>query len=70
MQPLSTAEVARLVKVHTVSLERWLAANHSLQPKTLRSGKRVVRLWTLKDVEKLKKYKAGRRRGRKPKVKK
>jgi hypothetical protein len=70
MKPLPTSEVVRLLRVHPITLERWLATNKSLAPKTLRVGGRVVRLWTLKDVSTLRRFKADQRRGPKPKVKK
>jgi hypothetical protein len=67
MNPLSTADVARRVGVHPITVERWLSQDATLAPKTLRIGGRVVRLWTLRDVERLKRFKATQRRG--PKIK-
>jgi hypothetical protein len=68
MKPFPTSEVIRLVGVHAITLERWLKSNPDLQPKVLRIGGRVVRLWTMKDVTQLKRFKAHQRRGRKPKT--
>jgi len=70
MNPLSTSEVARQVGVHPITLERWLSQDAALAPKTLRSGRRVVRLWTPQDVARLKRFKANQRRGPKLKTKK
>jgi predicted DNA-binding transcriptional regulator AlpA len=68
MKSLPTSEVVSLIGVHAITLERWLAKNPKLAPKTLRIGGRVVRLWTMKDVSKLKRFKAAQRKGRKPKA--
>jgi DNA-binding transcriptional MerR regulator len=70
MDSLTTVEVARQVDVHPITLERWLSDEKKLGPKTVRVGGQVVRLWTKRDVDKLKRYKQTRRRGRKPKPKK
>jgi hypothetical protein len=70
MKPLPTSEVVSLLKIHPITLERWLKDNPELQPKTLRIGGRVVRLWTMKDVGRLERFKANQRRGRKPKTRK
>ena len=72
MKPLSTNEVATAVGVHTITLERWLAQEKVKSPKRLEVGGRVVRLWTVSDVERLRKYKQQnyrKGRGRKPKGK-
>lgn len=58
--------------INTVTLERWLAAEKVESPQRLRVGGRVVRIWTEKDVERVKKYKQenyrkGRGRKAKPK---
>jgi len=67
MKSLTTSEVARQLDVHPITLERWLSDEKKLAPKTVRVGGQVVRLWTERDVEKLKRYKETRRRGRKAK---
>ena len=69
---LSTREVAKLVGVHPITLERWLAGSKARAPKLLRVGGRVVRLWTSRDIARLKHYKAAhyrKGRGRKRKRK-
>jgi excisionase family DNA binding protein len=72
MKTLSTPEVAQLVGVHEVTLERWLATRKIASPKQLRTGRRTVRLWTNQDAERIKKFKQEnyrKGRGRKPKPK-
>jgi hypothetical protein len=69
MKPLPTSEVVRLLGVHPITLEHWLRRNPELKPRALRIGGRVVRLWTMKDVVRLKRFKANQRRGPKPKPK-
>lgn len=72
MKTLSTPEVAKLVGIHEVTLERWLAKRKIVGPKVLRTGRRVVRLWRTQDVERLRKFKQEnyrKGRGRKPKPK-
>ena len=70
MKPLPTSKVVQLLDVHPITLERWLRGNSDLSPKTLQVGGRLVRLWTMKDVSRLKRFKASQRPGRKPKAKK
>jgi len=69
MKTLSTPKVVELVGIHPITLERWLRQNSALQPKTLEVGNRVVRLWTMADVARLKRFKASQKPGRKPKQK-
>ena len=57
MTPLSTAQVAKLIGVHRVTLEEWLRKAKIRKPKTLQVGNQRYRLWTDKDVERLRKYK-------------
>ncbi len=71
---LTTVEVARLVGIDRVTLERWLARGHAAgakvkKPKTVRIGDRDFRLWTQADVKRLKRFAADHKfegRGRKP----
>ena len=69
MKTLPTPQVVKLVGVHPITLERWLRRNSGLRPKTLRVGKRAVRLWTMADVKRLKRFKASQKPGRKPRGK-
>jgi excisionase family DNA binding protein len=69
---LTTAEVAKRVDLHQVTLQRWIAAGKVRAPKPTLVGAVGYRLWTAKDVEALQKVKNGnyrKGRGRKPKPK-
>ena len=71
MSPISTEEVARLVGIGRNTLERWIREG-KLTPKTVRVGKRNYRLWTEREIEKVRRvkkktYRKGR--GRKKEVK-
>jgi excisionase family DNA binding protein len=57
MAPLSTPEVARLVGIHPITLEKWIARGVIPSPRRLAVGKHVVRLWSRKDIERVQKYK-------------
>ncbi len=57
MTPLATAEVAKLVGIHPVTLERWLASGRFRTRKKVRIGAKVYRVWTEKDIERLRAYK-------------
>ena len=70
MTPLSTNEVAKLVGIGRGTLERWLGEGKVPRPKPLRVGDKIFRLWTNRDIERVKRYKAkfyrkGRRRKKK-----
>ena len=70
MKRLSTPEVARLVGIHPITLERWLATGKVGAPRRLRVGGRIVRLWSSQDIERVKGHKAKfyrKGRGRKKK---
>ena len=70
---LTTAEAARKVGIHPVTLQRWIAAGKVKAPKPTLVGAVGYRLWTARDVENLKKTKGQihrKGRGRKPKAKK
>ncbi len=72
MSPISTAGVAKKVCVSQSTLERWLADGKIKPPKPLRVGQKVFRLWTSKDIERVKQYKKKsywKSQGRKPKAK-
>ncbi len=73
MSPRSTAEVAKLVGVSRVTLERWLASGKVQMPKRIRVGARVSRIWTSQDIDRVKRHKKEfyrKGRGRKRKAKK
>lgn len=72
MTPISTPQVADIVGIHLITLERWLSSGKVESPKKVRAGNRSYRLWTQRDIERLKQYKAKyyrKGRGRKKKSK-
>ncbi len=71
MQTYSTAKVARLVGVSKQTLLRWLWGGKVPEPKHQRNGGQDVRIWTDRDLGKVRKYKeANYRKGRGRKKKK
>ena len=69
---LTTTEAAKKAKIHLATLQRWIAAGRITAPKPTLIGAVGYRLWSTKDIERLKKvkheiYRKGR--GRKPKPK-
>ncbi len=71
MSPFSTREVAQLVGVHLVTLEQWLAKRKVKLPRTVKVGAKTYRLWTERDVERVRRYKEKyyrKGRGRKKKT--
>lgn len=71
MAPPSTAEIAALVGIHRATLEEWLSRGKVKPPKKVRIGAKFFRLWTGRDVARLRKFKEKfyrKGRGRKKKV--
>lgn len=71
MSPLSTREIAKLVGVHLATLEAWLSKNKVKAPRTVQVGAKNYRLWTDRDIERVRQYKARfyrKGRGRKKKA--
>jgi DNA-binding transcriptional MerR regulator len=69
MSPLSTAEIARVVGVHPVTLERWITRGRFKLRKTIKIGTKTYRVWTDSDIDRLRAFKAkfyrkGRGRGK------
>jgi excisionase family DNA binding protein len=69
---LTTTEAAKKAGIHLATLQRWIAVGRIEAPKPTLIGAVGYRLWSTKDVERLKKakqeiYRKGR--GRKPKQK-
>jgi excisionase family DNA binding protein len=69
---LTTAEAAKKIRLHHVTLQRWIASGKIKAPKPILIGAVGYRLWSAKDIQKLRKakdeiYRKGR--GRKPKRK-
>ena len=70
MKRYSTSEVARKLKVHQITLQRWISQRKIRAPRKVKVGKIVVRLWTQADLARVKRYKEKNfRRGRGRKVK-
>ncbi len=68
----STAAVARMVGIHKVTLIRWLLGGEIREPRRLKNGGMDFRIWTDRDVERVRRYKEQfyrKGRGRKPKRK-
>ncbi|MGH9508400.1 MAG: MerR family transcriptional regulator [Terriglobales bacterium] len=57
MSPLSTAQVAELVGVNRATLEEWLTKRKFRPPRAVLIGKKVYRLWTDRDVARIRVYK-------------
>jgi len=57
MSPLSTREVAAQVGIHRVTLEEWLRKGKVKPPKKLQIGGHTYRLWTDRDIERLRQFK-------------
>ena len=58
MKTYSTVEVSKLLGIGNDTLHRWIHSDVIPAPPVQRLGNVTVRLWTEKDVEKVKKYKA------------
>jgi hypothetical protein len=72
MKNYSTATVASDVGVSKLTLIRWLMAGKIKEPRRVKQGGVELRLWTGRDVERVRKYKLAnyrKGRGRKPKQK-
>jgi predicted site-specific integrase-resolvase len=66
----STAQVAQLLKIGRQTLHRWIASGAVSAPERSKVGGVTVRMWTDRDVERVRKYKTvnyRKGRGRKPK---
>ncbi len=71
MSPLSTPEVARKIGIHPITLEKWIRAGKVRPSKRVQVGGKAFRIWTARDVERVKKYKAAHyRKGRRRKKRK
>jgi excisionase family DNA binding protein len=71
MSPQSTAEVARLLGIARSTLEVWIQQG-KVRPRVMRVGRKTYRIWTEREIEKVRRvkkktYRKGR--GRKKKVK-
>ena len=65
MTKYSTMQVARLVGIGRITLLRWLKLKPDLEPDRIRIGEIDARIWTDRDVERVRKYKSAHyRKGR------
>jgi hypothetical protein len=70
MRNYSTATVASEVGISKLTLVRWLTAGKIREPRRIKQGGIELRLWTTRDVERVRKYKLEnyrKGRGRRPK---
>jgi excisionase family DNA binding protein len=67
----TTRQAARQIGVSRQTLQAWIAAGEINAPEAIGVGKAMLRLWSVADIEKAKKFKGTLRRGpkRKGKVK-
>ena len=71
MRSYFTGQVARMVGIHKVTLKRWLLDGKVREPRRISNGGIQARIWTDRDVERVRKYKAANyRKGRGRKKKK
>jgi hypothetical protein len=56
-QSYSTAEVARMIGVHKITLVRWLLAGRLAEPRRGSFGGQVLRLWSERDLARAKVFK-------------
>ena len=58
MKTYSTAEAAKLIGVNRVTLQNWLIHGKVSEPKKVSAGAVQIRVWTDRDVQRVKAYKA------------
>jgi len=62
---ISTAEVAKKVRINRVTLQEWIRKGRVKAPRLVLRNSRAVRLWSSSQIEKLREIKARTyRRGR------
>lgn len=67
---LSTSQFVRLLKIGRATVHRWIADGKISPPRKRKVGGVTVRMWTKKDVERVRRYKKmfyGKGKGPKPK---
>jgi hypothetical protein len=72
MASYSTAKVAAEVGISKLTLIRWLVAGKIKEPRRVKQAGLEFRIWTQRDVERVRKFKEDnyrKGRGRKPKPK-
>ena len=71
MRTYSTKQVARMVGIGRSTLVSWLRTGKLKEPRRIRNGGIDARIWTARDVERVRKWKAAHyRKGRGRKKKK
>jgi hypothetical protein len=58
MKTLSTKQIASIVDIDRVTLERWLKDRKIKMPKMVRIGSRRFRLWSWGDLKRIRQFKA------------
>jgi excisionase family DNA binding protein len=53
METFSTSEVAKQVGISSVTLDRWIGNGEVPAPMTIFVGRKLVRRWTVQDVERV-----------------
>lgn len=72
MRTYSTAQVAKEIGVHKITLIRWLLDGKVREPRRINQVGQELRVWTDRDVQRVRRYKQEnycKGRGRKPKSK-
>ena len=64
MSGISTREVARKLGISLISLQRYIAAKKITAPKLQRLGGMRLRLWTDRDIKRVRKELPGIKNGR------
>jgi hypothetical protein len=70
MRTYSTGRVAKEIGVHKITLIRWLLDGKVQEPRRINQAGQELRIWTHRDVERVRRYKQEnyrKGRGRKPK---
>jgi excisionase family DNA binding protein len=57
MKTYSTIEVARLLKITSGTLHRWIRENRIETPSLQSLGRMKIRFWSKKDIDKVRRYK-------------
>jgi excisionase family DNA binding protein len=68
----STSQVTKMVGIGRMTILRWLKDGKIPEPRRIRNGGVDARIWTVRDVERVRSYKQEnyrKGRGRKPKPK-
>ncbi len=66
MRAYSTKQAAKLIGVHRVTLQRWIAEGAVKPSESMKLDGGKVWLWTPADLEKARRFKATQKRGPKP----